>query len=195
MKKFTILLLILFGSNASAQVSTLLEGKLEHGGYGGPALKVGQINGETKIFMGGQGGWIINNTIVLGGGGWGLVSDQDVLSSNTEGLGQINMGYGGFLFEYVIRSDQLLHFTVTTLTGAGGLDNSGLDDSFNFQGGSSDKFFVFEGGVNVMLNVTEFIRLGAGVTYRSFTGIDKFGFTDSDFDGTTGMVIFKFGRF
>ena len=188
-------LLFLIASNASAQMNTLLQGDIEHGGYGGPVLKVGQINGETKIFMGGQGGWIINNTFVLGGGGWGLVSDQDALLDGAGGSDQINMGYGGFLFEYLIRSDQLLHFTITTLTGAGGIDNSGFDNSLDFQGGNTDKFFVFEGGVNAMLNITEFLRIGAGVTYRTFSGIEKFGYTDSDFDGVTGMLTFKFGRF
>ncbi len=145
--------------------------------------------------MGGQGGWIINNTFVLGGGGWGLVSDQDAISNNGIGSDQINMGYGGFLFEIIIGSNQLLHFTITTLTGAGGIDNNVYDDSFNFQGGSSDKFFVFEGGVNAILNITKNVRLGAGVTYRSFSGIDKFGFRDSDFNGMTGMAIIKCGRF
>lgn len=195
MKKLLTLLLFLIASNASAQVNTLLHGDLEHGGYGGSVLKVGQINGETKYFVGGQGGWIINKTFVLGGGGYGLVSDQDVLLGNAGGSDQINMGYGGFLFEYLIRSDQLLHFTITTLTGAGGIDNNVYDDSFNFQGGSSDKFFVFEGGVNAMLNITEFLRIGAGVTYRTFSGIEKFGYTDSDFDGVTGMLTVKFGKF
>ena len=160
MKKLLTVLLFLIASNASAQMNTLLQGDIEHGGYGGPVLKVGQINGETKIFMGGQGGWIINNTFVLGGGGWGLVSDQDAL-----------------------------------LDGAGGIDNSGFDNSLDFQGGNTDKFFVFEGGVNAMLNITEFLRIGAGVTYRTFSGIEKFGYTDSDFDGVTGMLTFKFGRF
>ena len=182
-------------ANASAQVNTLLSGDIEHGGYGGPALKMGQINGETKFFAGGQGGWIINNTFVLGGGGYGLVSDQDVLLANTGGSDQINMGYGGFLFEYIVRSDQLLHVTFTTLTGGGEISNSGLDESLDYQFGSTDRFFVFEGGVNAMLNITKIVRLGAGVTYRTFSGIDKLGFTDSDFDGMTGMVMVKFGGF
>ena len=73
-----ILLAVLLSYPAMAQDETLVSGKTESGGYGGPLCKMGQINGETGIFVGGQGGWIINHRFVLGGTGYGLVNDVEI---------------------------------------------------------------------------------------------------------------------
>ena len=63
------LLLFAFFGFASAQDEQLVSGKIESGGFGAPVWKITQINGETAMLTGGRGGWIINHTFVIGGGG------------------------------------------------------------------------------------------------------------------------------
>lgn len=179
------------------QAQTLIDGEISHGGFGGPVLKIGNVAGSTGFWMGGRGGWIMNldehHTISLGGGGYGLVSDHGVpVPSTEEDLYALN-GYGGFIVEYTNRSYNIVHLTATSLIGAGGLmlrekDYQDVNDDV-------DTYFVFEPGVNVELNVTNFFRIGAGASYRLTSGINRFGFSDSDFSGLNGVITFKFGKF
>ena len=60
-----------------AQEETLISGQLEYGGYGGPVVKFTTINNDWEVMVGGRGGWIINHSFVLGGGGYGLVTDVE----------------------------------------------------------------------------------------------------------------------
>ena len=98
-----ILLVVLLYYPVMAQEVTLFSGPIESDGYGGPLFKIGQINGETGVFVGGQGGWIINHRLVLGGKGYGLVNDIEVEGSQDLKLG---FGCGGAFFEYIIASNK-----------------------------------------------------------------------------------------
>jgi len=73
-----ILFVILFSYPVMAQDETLISGEIESGWYVAPLFKVGQINGDTGFFIGGQGGWIINHRFVIGGMGYGLINDIDI---------------------------------------------------------------------------------------------------------------------
>ena len=88
-------------------------GEIDHGGYGALVVKVTGINGETAILVGGRGGWIINHTFVLGGGGYGLVNnlrpDDPGSFLFPDGETLLNFGYGGLELAYIINSDKLIH--------------------------------------------------------------------------------------
>jgi hypothetical protein len=59
----------------NAQEQTLVgNGEISNGGFGGPVIKYTQIKNEPAILVGGRGGWIINHTFVIGGGGYGLAN-------------------------------------------------------------------------------------------------------------------------
>lgn len=191
--------LLVFPSLLSAQqTQTLFHGNVSHGGFGGPVLKFGEVNGSPGLWVGGRGGWIINfenmHSISIGGGGYGLVTNHktpEPVGGLTEQYATI--GYGGFIFEYTNRTYQLAHFTGNFLVGAGGL---GLRDK-NFSNFSDDtnSFFVVEPSLELELNVTTFFRITAGMGYRFTSGIGHAGFTDSDFSGINGTLTFKFGSF
>ncbi len=195
MKKILIIFLLLFICGAvAAQEETLLgPGAITHGGYGGPLLKFTEINGETGILVGGRGGWIINETFVLGGGGYGLVNK---IEGNMYVGGEkpnIEFGYGGVIFEYINNSRKLIHFSVSTLVGGGG--HSLRDDNFFNDDDDSDVFFVAEPEVTVMLNVTRFFRIGLNAGYRFISGADDYNMENSDLSGFAGGITFKFGSF
>jgi hypothetical protein len=176
------------------QTETLFSGDVTHGGFGGPVVKLGSVADGTAIWVGGRGGWIIsfdrNNAISLGGGGYGLVTNHR--SSIDPDLYAL-AGYGGFEVEYTNQSYRVVHLTISSLIGGGGLMLRERD--FEEVEDDVDSFFVFEPGASLEVNVTHFFRITAGVSYRMTSGIGRFGFSDSDFSGFNGVVSFKFGKF
>ena len=193
MRKFTVLLIIVvLASPVLAQDETLLGDDLESGGYGALVVKYGRIMGTDGVFVGGQGGWIINHTFILGGGGYGLANRITMDNSECPYLG---FGYGGLLLEYIISSRKMVHFSVQTLIGAGGVDYYGErcwhDDAIY----RSDAFFALEPGGYLMLNLHKYVRTGIGASYRYINGVQYRDLSDSDLSGATAQIIVKFGAF
>ena len=185
MKKLLLLIILTLASvplAANAQEQTLIRGEIESGGYGGPVVKLSSINNEFCVLMGGRGGWIINHAFIVGGGGYGLATDIFVNGN------KLALGYGGLELGYVIMSDSLVHFTVHSLIGFGGV-------SFENYPASADEIFVLEPEATIVLNVTEFFRIAAGASYRFVTGVTASGVSDESLGGFSGMLVFKFGRF
>lgn len=214
MKSFVtfVLSFLLLSISVYAQEETLLgNGEISNGGFGAPVVKYTQIKGEPALLIGGRGGWIINHTFVLGGGGYGLVTDVE---SGTPPVGfilpvpyypyigtYINLGYGGLELEYIFQSNQLLHFSVYALIGGGAVSFRGqeLNDVLRLSEYDydypDDAFFVFEPAVNAELNVTSFMRIAAGFSYRFISGVRMDNLKNSDIAGPSGMLTFKFGSF
>ena len=176
---------------------TLFNGDVTHGGFGGPVVKIGDVAGSTGVWVGGRGGWIINlsdrHAISFGGGGYGLVTEHPVRPIDSDNEPIAMNGYGGFEIEYTNRSYRLVHLTVSSLIGGGGVMLR--DHHYNNVNDDMDRYFVFEPGLNAELNITKFIRISAGASYRLTSGISRFGFRDSDFSGLNGVITLKFGRF
>lgn len=202
MKRATIILaLFIAAALAFSRETTLLDGPVDHGGYGGPGFKLSQIGPDnaSALFVGGQGGWIIDHKFIIGGGGYGLVNEVqanwiDIRTFYGEPLPYyLNMGYGGLLLGFIQNSDDLIHYEIYGLFGGGGIDYRLKDAEQSHD--SSDGIFVAEPGVNIMLNVTPFFRIGAGASYRYVTGVDDAALTSEDLSGISGQIIFKFGSF
>lgn len=174
-----------------AEEQTLLNGEIESGWFGGPVVKFTQINGRYGMLSGGRGGWIINHTFVLGGGGYGL-SNHIAADRFSNDPADLQFEYGGGEFEWILRSDHLIHYSLQTLIGGGSLKLENQDPQ-NSQG--DDHLFVVELNANVELNVVAWFRLGAGAGYRFVQGVDIPGLSNADLGGPTGILTFKFGKF
>ncbi len=195
MKKLTVIMVtVLMSATVFAQGKTLFSGEMHNGGYGAFFTKVGSINGKTGVFMGGQGTWLINHKIGLGGKGYALISPFDV-----SGLDNVKMEFGcwGGLIEYVIASDQLIHVNINTMIGAGGVrysvKNYGNDHSpVDY---SEDPVFVVEPGIDAELNIHKNFRIGIGVYYRFVSNVEYADLTNNDLSGFSAQLTFKFGAF
>lgn len=141
----------------------------------------------------GRGGWIINHTFVLGGGGYGLTThvDSDTLGDGT--VRRLDMGYGGVEMEYLADLFRLIHWSASLLLGAGAV--SYRDTSGNVVPENGDAFFIAEPGAYAVRNVTEFFRLAAGASYRFTSAIALERLAAADMDGTAIVVMAKFGSF
>ncbi len=198
-----VIMLLAFATNIAAQEEeTLFKGDFEKGGFGGPVVKFTSIKNTNALMVGGRGGWIINHSLVLGGGGYGLVTEVDApegaLSESEEGPLDIEFGYGGFEVEYIIHPRSLAHFSIYTLIGAGAnnyVKDVGAVTESNQQVGETDFMFVLEPAVNAELNVTNWFRLNAGLSYRLVTGVSQDLLKNGDFSGMTATLTFKFGNF
>lgn len=176
-----------------AQQETLISGDFTSGGFGGPVIKIGPVYGETAALIGGRGGWIVDHRFIIGGGGYGLISE--VPSKAFPEL-EMNMGYGGVELEYIHRPNKLTHWSFMVLIGGGGAgfserNSDSWDADYDY-----DNFFIVEPSALMMLNVTPFFRLGAGGSYRFIRGINRDSeLTDSDLGGAAFVIMLKFGTF
>jgi hypothetical protein len=196
-----LVMIFAFMANVVAQEETLLKSDIKSGGFGGPVVKFTSINDQGAVMIGGRGGWIINHSLVLGGGAYAVVNEinapEGVMPFEELPL-DIEFGYGGFELEYIIHPMSLIHFSVYTLIGGAATNyvkDVGPVTESNEQAGETDFMFILEPAANAELNVTSWFRLNAGVSYRLVTGVGQVGLTESDFNGMTGTITFKFGKF
>jgi len=196
-KTLVVFLLLCFAGFVTAQQETLFSERIHSGGFGGPVVKFSQINDELGVFVGGRGGWIINHSFAFGGGGYGLITE--ILAPAPADSLSLGLGYGGLELEYINKSDKLLHFTIQTLIGAGGIscskgdeNDDGDDDDENR---SYEAFFIVEPAFNLIVNVSPRFRIGFGVSYRFVSNFANNVFNESEIGGLSGVLTFKFGRF
>jgi hypothetical protein len=203
MKTFIIFsLLVLLSIPAFAVEKTLISGKVESGGFGGPVLKFTNIKNDFALLVGGRGGWIVNHTFVVGGGGYGLTTNVKVKRISPDTTLYLDFGYGGFEMEYIYNSNEVVHFTISTLMGAGGVNYSthkyyDYSDNYRYKEPyyEGDAFFVLDPTINLELNVAKFFRMDFGFAYRTVYGINMVDIKDSDLSGFAGVLTFKFGKF
>ena len=178
------------------------DGEITHGGYGAVELKTTQIQGELGLLVGGRGGWIINSSLSLGGGGYGLVTTHSINDYKPpfDTTAYLRVGYGGAFIEYINNSNKLIHFTVNTLIGAGGASyTKSYHDGMNWNDGGwayeSTPFFVVEPGATIDLNVAKFFRISLGASYRFVSGVELSKTLNKDIAGPSANLTFKFGKF
>lgn len=179
---------------------TLISGNIKSGGFGAPVVKLSVVNGKSSVLTGARGGWIIkfpsNNCFVLGGGGYGLATDVRLSILTGSGVQPLylSLGYGGLELEYVHASDKLVHFSVQTLIGAGGVTYSKRNHE-HLSGYPDSSFFVLEPTANIIVNVTHFFRIGTGIGYRFVNGVHLAGTSDRQLSDISGSLTLKFGKF
>ncbi|MGE5805390.1 MAG: hypothetical protein ACM34M_06320 [Ignavibacteria bacterium] len=199
----SLILFILFAAfNAVqfAQEETLIEFGDQTGGFGGPVAKFTSINSRGAIMLGARGGWIFDHSFVVGGGIYTLVSEVDAPENILPAQGplDIDFSYFGLEAEYVLQPSSLIHYNFYLFVGAGAvrfLKDVGSFSKNNTQVEETDLTFVLEPAANAELNVTDWCRVMAGVSYRITTGVTQVGLKNSDFTGLAASLTAKFGSF
>ena len=165
-----------------------------HGGFGAPVVKLTEVDSRFGVFMGGRGGWVIDGSVVIGGGGYALVNtgNFDDLTNGAGDPGGLEMAYGGLELGYVHHPENRVHVSVGLLLGAGGLTWTPDDSSENQ---ADDGFFIAEPELDLILNATTFFRAAIGVSYRLVQDAELFELRDGDLSGLTGVLSLQFGSF
>jgi hypothetical protein len=184
-------------SSADGGYQTLGGGNTKIGGYGGPSAKFGTVDGKFAMFFGGYGGVYLAQSVLLGGGGYSLVSD---VKANSETLPNplqqdlsLSMGYGGPMVEVTFMSNDAIHFGLNTMVGFGSASVSATSGS----GGelSTGRLVLLEPTLFAEVNVTNWFRVAVGGGYRLVTSSRLQGYNANQLSGANLDISLKFGKF
>jgi len=203
MKKLMFILLLIIGSVIYAQEETIIgENEITTGGYGAPVIKFTSINSQFGVLVGARGGWILDHSITLGVGGYGLVNNVEVNGNSDERSPLLNFGYGGIDLGYIMKWHKLLHASFNFLIGGGAV---GERMNFNVFGLNlnlpnlgmikNHNFFIAEPEADFELNIVKFCRIDIGASYRFISGAKQNGLSNTDLSGVSAIMTLKFGRF
>jgi len=183
------------------EIRTLFGPEISHGGYGAVTMGYTQMDGKDAWIVGGRAAWIIDHGFALGVGGYGLTNDivLDDWYSADERMSLI-VGYGGLLLEPIFFAREPVHFCVPVLVGAGGVSTAPRsywthDNVWDPEVYHNDVIFVFEPGIEIELNLTRFMRLSAGGSYRLTSPVDLPDMADDILNGPAATFSLKFGKF
>ncbi|NTW23623.1 MAG: hypothetical protein HGA37_02895 [Lentimicrobium sp.] len=132
---------------------------------------------------------------------YGLNYDRPQLSP--EGY-YIEGGYGGLLLEPVFAPDFPVHLSFPILIGAGGVAFTESQEDYDWNEWEfednhyvleSKAFLVVEPGVELEFNLSRFVRMGAGISYRFTNSIAVGGKREHLLNGITGAINLKVGIF
>jgi hypothetical protein len=159
-------------SNEELQVprETLLGNEGHSHFYGEFGAKTTEAFDEFSVLVGGQLGWTFDHAFSIG-----FVAYARAEHENEYGYGDWDWdcdgyryydyrgpAYGGFTFAFMFPPKSLIHFKVGALFGGGY---------------SWDRhFYIFEPGIDLVLNISQILRLQVGISYpftdRADTGLD-----------------------
>jgi hypothetical protein len=179
---------------------------VHQGGYAAPEVKITSFTGDAALLAGGQAGWIIDRSLVLGLAGYGLATAHSPVPelSSPIGTSRIGFGYGGVRLAYVFTPQRLVHLSTGALVGAGGVTAVTSERVFDAEDGDTDQrwrahhggaFFVAEPTADVEINLHKYVRVALSGSYRFASSTDRPGFKSSDLSGPAAGLAFKFGMF
>jgi hypothetical protein len=185
----------------SDEMQTLFGKRKSNGGYGAISIGYSAIDNRHALHFGARGAWVIQHSFAIGFGGTGFLNeyhydvnlDQDVFLTG---------GYGGLYLEPIIFPKLPVHISFPILIGAGGISFVSYNDEYydaNFVE-DYEAFLIIEPGIDLELNLTRFMRLGLGVTYRlptafEFASTPGNSVNSQSLRGVSYNVTFKFGSF
>ena len=117
----------------------------------------------------------------------------------------LNGGYGGLYVDANTHAGKLIHVSFPFIIGGGGasylsvnkypeLEDEGEID-YSRRELAVSPFFVLEPGVNVEMNVTGFMKVYSGVSYRWINGLRLENTSNHAFDGVNFNLGIRFGKF
>ena len=192
-----VLFLLCLSIPVFAEDETLIKGKIESTHIGSAELKFSPISGNSGIMIGGYSGQLYNSSYFFGSGGYILanrIQAPDLGPTfNTKNL-YYNFCYYGFVFEYMNNPSKLVHLNGKIFVGPGFVNY--VPSNFDFtQGPGSSYCLVIEPEVSLTLNVSESLRAGLSLGYRTVSGVNLVGLSNDDLSGLTVNLNFSFGEF
>ncbi len=191
-------LLLAHSGFAQQQIESLHNnGRVRVGGFGAPTIKFTTFDDKMGVLLGGYAGVMLNSKLMLGAGAYALVNNIEAPRTNTSDPALYwNMWYTGFVPEYTFKSNKLFHTAVGALIGGGGVMKNERYKGYD-QNTTQDYsgFFVAEPHVNFEMNITSYLRIGIGGSYRFVTGSSSQGITDQKLSGPAAHFTIKAGKF
>lgn len=135
--------------------------------YGHGFGTISTVNGEFAVFTGAYGGVFLNKKWLLGAGAKSLANNIRLQTPDRPVLG---FWYTGAVVEYVHNTDKLFHWSAGALVGGGGVSEREKYDKGRDRVYASSAVVVTEPFVQLEMNVTHYLRVVAGGSYRRVFG-------------------------
>ncbi|MFC1501856.1 hypothetical protein ACFL6A_00420 [bacterium] len=184
------IVVFLMAFSVSAQEETVLDQDFYYSGFGAGVFSFSRVKEKGALFIGGRGGVIINQTFILGIGGY-LLANNITAPPPDDDL-YLNMVYFGAEVGYIHDPDRFIYFYISSLIGFG---SSTLRDAEFNEMADEDFFFALEPAACLMVNVTPAFRVGLGGSYRYVSGVTEYGLSNTSLSGLSFNVMFEFGSF
>lgn len=140
---------------------------LSLGFYVSPAYQLTTATGQLVHNFQGSAGLLLNRRFSIGGAFYASANEFTPTGEADPNL-YLDLRYGGLRAEYIWNPDGLVHlsFPVTVGMGEAQMDLRQGEREFN-----EANFFFVEPGVQAEVNLTSYLRLVAGGTYRFASGM------------------------
>jgi len=171
------------------------------GFYFGFQTEYSQIEGYDAIGVGGTFAMIANHSLAIGFSGKGFFTEPFEVSSGSNISYNYAGGYGGLLIEPIIFPKYPVHVSFPILLGAGGIAKSMLTNyGYPYEYAhvyveDAEAYLIAEPGLDVEFNVTRWMRISLGCTYRITSSLQPSSFKSNPMNGFTGGLSMKFGKF
>jgi hypothetical protein len=210
----------IFVQDSTNSIETLVPSIHHNGGYGTFSTRFSPVAGQLGTSIGGYGGWFFNKSLMIGGGGFSLTSNNQRLLHTATGsrvLQNIDFGYGGGMIEYIAFSDKLLHYGANVLIAGGSVELRqqsasapslplGIPSVPQVASSARSSIFVLEPSIFAEINLSPSVRANLGISYRFVGGFDSSrlneriraafeGLSAADFSGLSVILQVKFGKF
>jgi hypothetical protein len=217
MKKVFILLFaitIVFSAKSqedSSSVKTVLGTVDDYGGFMSPVVKFGKINQDQAFMIGCHGGLMLNHKLTIGNAIYVQSSNSYFDGQDYNGVDttlSVHMSYGGLFVRYDLMYKFPVHLSVPVALGFGNTtvkykraDWYGLETEEDWENQlmphfvESSTFLFIEPGLNAEINLTRYIQLSLGVSYRVVYNSDLNSLTDEDLSGPMVNWSINFGNF
>lgn len=181
----------------SAQTQTgsgpMVVERVRNGFTAAPVVRFGQVDDQTRALAGGEAGWVIDQRLMIGGAGYGLVNG---------GRDEV-IAYGGLVVEWqVLPPSSPIRFGVKTLIGGGTAtlpaDLAALRGGRQVRPGIfpaprvfvRDDYAVVEPELILTIRLSSLIHVSAGAAWRH-TG--SAGLLEDRLNGPTASLAVRFG--
>jgi len=165
------------------------------GGYGALGVRYARINGNDGVVTGLEGALLLDHKFAIGLAAYSWANQERVAAAGNFAHPYLHYGYGGLLIRYhVYVPNSPVYFSAAALVGGGAVALTNTWDGNVYQE-NSDIFFVLEPQLGVHVNFTRWLRAGLDAGYRVHSGVGKFGYTESDFNGLSLGGNLAFGWF
>jgi len=168
--------------------------RVRNGFTAAPVVRFGKVDDENRVLVGGEAGWVFDQRLMIGGGGYGMVNG---------GRDEV-IGYGGLIVAWqFLPSSSPIRFGVKTLLGGGTAtlpaDLSTLPPGVLPGRGSvrpgtrilvRDDYAVFEPEFTISIRMSDLIHVSAGAAYRTTAGA---GLLEDRLNGPTASLAVHFG--
>lgn len=184
------------------QIKTLSGSSSHSGGFGAMAFKTSSFQDKTLVLAGISGGWVVNRTLAIGVDMYGVIPTTEYPDIRGVSGNELRLlgGYGGFLMELILFSNEVVHLTFPMSAGAGwlGYEDDLYDGTWsgdNDDVTDDDVFWYVEPGANLELNIARNFRMSFGVSQRFTQDLDLINTKSEEFEQLNYYVKLKVGRF